>query len=806
MVEVVAEGHSRATESLILGVSSVDVGSPLTPADIAETIRRLYRLGIFSNIRVDAEQVEGGFKVFIVVSELPKLVGIEFEGNKKIKEGDLREKIGLGVGGYISPFLVSESRNRITEEYASRGYFQAIVKPSLLYNADSTEATLSIEVIEKSKVKVEKVIITGNVRVRAGDLVGKMRNRKRGFLKSSDFAQDKFQEDLEKVIAEYHKRGFIDAHMVSDSMAIDSLRNRMTIYLELYEGPQYYFGGAEFAENNILDSSYLTRLMTYKSGDVFNEEKYEESLFELYFAYQDIGHLHVNILDERNTRADSIIDITYRINEGLPSKINLVKIVGNTKTKEKVIRRELSALPGQTYNRSRLIRSIRDVMALNYFENVIPTPVSLPNGDVDLEFEVKEKQTGQISAGAGYNSQDKVVGTLGMGIPNFRGNGQNLTFNIEFGRNRNSMMVSFTEPWMFGRPTLFGTDVYTTNRRWFTDYTEGRKGGSLKLGRRLRWPDNYFRIFASYRLERNRFHDFSDLFEASSRYKRIDVSTWQELDTNPESTTYLDTLNLISRDTTFYEPYPGSIVEYDERWRTSSRFAVTVTRDSRNLPEFATSGSLFTYTLENTGGLLGGFWEYQKHRISIAKFFPLFWNMALATKVEYGVVTSPAGDDHILVTDRFTPGGTTYQGVIRGYDDGVLTPDSVISLADTLRTLNWDGNPNDSNSQIISTTVDLNSRQTRVRGKYLLTSNIELQIPISERQIYALVFFDAGNSWLHRKKIKPFTGVYKAWGFGFRIVVPGIGTIGFDFAKPLDEFRGVIGGWKPHFQMGTTFR
>ncbi len=793
MVAVEMEGNRIASNTLILGVSSIQEGVSLTPTLVAETIRRLYGLGIFSDVSIEAEEVTGGLKVYIVVKELPKLSGLEFHGNKKFKTKKLKRKLGLGVGGYISPYLIQQKVNEIHEMYAKKGYFQAKITPELKYNADSTEAELIFNIKENTKVKVEKVVLTGNVRVPAKKLIKKMRNRKHGFLRSSDFSEEDYDEDLEKIVQEYHKRGFIDAYIVSDSTSIDTTRNRMTIYLEVYEGPRYYFGKAHFKSNEVIKTPLLRKQLKFKEGDVFNDKKYTESLEQLYAVYSDQGYLHVRIMDERSTRADSIIDITYDITEGLPSHVRLVNIVGNRKTKEKVIRREISMLPGEIFNRSLLIRSIRDVMALNFFENVEPTPLPLPNGDVDLEFKVKEKPTGQISAGAGYNSQDKLVGTIGMAIPNFRGNGQNLSFNIDIGSRRNSFSLSFTEPWLFGRPTLFGVSAFAMNRRWFTDYTEGRRGGSVRIGRRLRWPDNYFRLYAAYRLEQTRFFDFDDTFIQSNSYRSY---YWYDASSGDD---------VPNRDmligSKYYDPYPGSLLEFEDQWLTASRFSLTVVRDSRNLPEFATSGTKVAYTIENIGGILGGFWNYQKHDITVAKFFPVIGDIALAAKVEYGVITSPKGDNRILITDRFTPGGTAYDGIVRGYDDGSLTPDSIVIrdtsfyYADTNAVIGVD--------PPLDTTFT--SYTTRVRGKYMLITNVELQVPLVPNQIYGLLFFDAGNSWLHRSDIKPFTGLYKGIGFGFRIRMPGMGTLGFDFGYPLDDVEGQKRSLKPHFQFGTTF-
>jgi outer membrane protein insertion porin family len=800
VVDIEVVGNRVATPSLILGVSSIQKGMPLSPTMIEETIRRLYGLAIFSDVTIEAEQVTGGLKIYIVLKELPKLAGLHITGSEKIKPKDILEKLRLGVGGYISPSLIFEKQEEIRTMYTDKGYFQAKVTPELVYSADSAEATLTYKVEERSKVKVENVVMTGNMRVPSKELVGKMRNRHRGFLKSSDFAQDKYEDDMQKVIDEYHKKGYLDAYMISDSTSIDSVSNRMTVYVNVYEGPLYYFGKSTFKNSEELKPAMLAKTLKYKEWQVFNSDTYDKTIQEIYSAYQEIGHLHCRVDDQKTTRADSIIDVTYDITEGLPSHINLVRIVGNTKTKDKVIRRELSVLPGQTFSRTLLIRSVRDAMALNYFSNVEPAPIDLPNGDVDLEFKVAEKQTGQISAGAGYNSTDKLVGNLGLGIPNLGGNGQSLSINLERGANLNSISLSFTEPWMFGRPTLFGADLFSTNRRWYDEYTEGRQGGAARVGRRLRWPDNYFRVFASYSLERNRFNDFDPTFQASNSYKYKYVVDHKDKDTANLLVYHTLGDNDVFDRNVLIGPYPGSVLE-DSTWQVASQFSFTVTRDSRNLPEFATKGSQLSYTFEHAGGILGGYWHYQKHSFTVAKFVPLFWKLALAAKAQYQFISSPDGDNRILLSDRFTPGGTNYDGIVRGFDDGSLTPDSLVRQGDTIilirDTLKNDG--------LDTTIVPVTGPYSvRVRGKYMFTTNWEIQLPIAKQQFYTILFFDAGNSWLYRKDV--LKKLYSGAGIGFRIVVPGIGTIGFDFARPLVVKSGQGKGWKAHFQIGTTFK
>jgi outer membrane protein insertion porin family len=429
-------------------------------------------------------------------------------------------------------------------------------------------------------------------------------------------------------------------------------------------------------------------------------------------------------------------------------------------------------------------------MQLNYFSNVTPDITPLPSGDVDVVVEVEEKPTAQISAGAGYSATDKFVGTLGLGIPNFRGMGQNLSLNIDIGSQRNSYSISFTEPWAFSTPTLVGTNLYYTNRQWYSDYTEGRRGGSFRIGRRLRWPDDYFSIVARYQIEDDRFYDFSSNYSDAHSYM------------TRETYIYVDTIgDTISHSNVFYGgPLPNSLTRFNENWFSSSSVQFTLTRDSRDLPEFSTRGSDISYSIEIVGGWLGGYWKYRKHVLTAAKFIPVLGKIALAGKLTLGAITAQ-NDLNILEFDRFSPGGTDYFGIVRGYESGSLTPDTIITTNN--RKYYYSGS--DLSQPPDSVTTQTNTYKTTVRGKYLMVGNLELQIPISENQLYGILFFDAGNSWLNSSDIK-INDLYKGVGLGFRLVVPGIGTIGFDFGYSLDERSDQKKGWKPHFQIGTTFR
>jgi len=805
VVDIKVVGSKVASSNLILSVIGFSKGDQLTSTMTQDAVRRLYGLGFFKDISIEAEEVTGGLALTIKVSELPKLSAISIKGNKKVKTKDLLDAIRLETGKFVSPNLIFEKKNEILALYADKGYFLTEVLPKLDYTDDSSRVLLTFDISEGSKVKVEEVILTGNKINKAKDIIKKMRNRKRGFLLSSNYDRDKYADDKDKIIEFLHGRGFLDAYLKSDSIVIDSLRNRMKIYLDIYEGPRYYFGKTEYNGNEIFTDKILDKVLKYKEREIFSSEKFEESISEIYFLYQEKGYLYVRLMDDRITR-DSIIDISFDIVEGLPSEVNLVKITGNTKTRERVIRREMAIRPGQVFHRSLLIRSIRNITQLNYFANVVPDIASLPSGDVDILIEVEEKPTGQISAGAGYSGQDKFSGIFGLGIPNFRGMGQNLSFSINIGERRNSYSLSFTEPWAFGTPTLLGTDLYYTNRRWYEDYTEGRRGGSIKIGRRLKWPDDYFTVYSRFRLEDDRYHDFSEGYrlshsELTRQFAQFDSTFTTDLGVDSIGTVYYDAY-------VYGDPLPSSLERFDEGWNRAASIQFSISRDSRNLPEFATKGSIIAYTFAKTGGnILGGYWKYQQHEFSYSKFIPIWGKLALAGKIRIGAISAD-DDSKILEFDRYSPGGTGFDGIVRGYDDGSLTPDTVSHSSVRYEYFSGDSlnvRPDLTNGNPDSTINTVSTYTAKVRGKYMLVGNLELQMPIIENQLYGLLFFDAGNSWLHKKDIN-ITHVYRGIGFGFRLVVPGIGTIGFDFGYPLDKRAGQEKGWHPHFQVGSTFR
>ncbi len=755
IADVVVEGAVTADPKLVMSVSGLAAGKSIAREDLQAAVRQVYALGLFEDVRIEGEDQAGRLKAIIKVKELPTLGKIVLKGSDKIKEKDLA--LPLKTGQKIGKSKLKDGESVIKKAYQEKGYFLVTVKSSFEPGVAEGEVNAVFEVDEQSPVKVGAVEIVGNKQVYADELTKKMSNKPRGFFRSifggGKFNREKYQEDLRSITEQYRKKGYIDAVIVEDSIILNEEKTHVTIQITVNEGPRYYFGSSAFTGMSVIPEERLRKSLKYSPGDVYNQEKFEESEQNIYNAYLEEGYLYVRLIEDTKTQ-DSIVNITYEISEGVPAHINRVDIVGNTKTKDKVIRRELALYPGQIFRRSLLERSLRNVMLLNYFSNATPEFSQLPDGRVDLTVRVEEKPTGQIQVGGGYSEQDKFVGTVDLGIPNLFGNGQNANFLVEFGKRRQSYRVGFTEPWLFDTPTSVGFDISHLERTYddpfisgTEDFTQNSTGLSTRLGRRLKWPDDYFTVYWNYRLEDFKYTDFSD-------------STLEA--------TYQFSDGLISA-TSF-----------------------TIGRDSRDLPEFATRGSRASYRAEFAGGVIGGDWSYTKHNFTYSIYKKLWKGFTFSPTWNVGLIQGGAGRKSVPYSELFYAGGIRSDGMIRGYRDrSIVAFQDTNTVATRAATASGDFIGN----------LDYSPIDT-ARGQALYVINAQIVFPVVAQQIHGLLFFDAGNVWLNATDIDPFD-LWTSYGFGFRLAVPGMGLLGFDFGIPLrGDDKGKL---KPHFQFGGSF-
>ena len=745
---------------LIFNSSGLVSGEILTAGKLQDAIKKIYALGIFSDVAIEGELSSGGVELLIEIVSYQRVSKIDFKGNNKIKDKTLTKEITISEGRIVSPGTIKSNVERIKKLYEDKGYLMVSIESDVEPDPDYPDkAILTFRIVEGRKVKVRDITFIDNNEFTDDKLRSKMSTKKNSFFRSGTFDREKYREDKQKIIDFYKNEGFIDVVITADSIIYaDAERMKYSIFagttyvavpdlfLKIYidEGERYYFGKFSWEGNTIYSDKKIGSVFKIKEGQKYNQGKYSDMLFKLYELYQDEGYWYVQI-DEKKTPRDKTLDTHFYITENQPVYVRMINIEGNTKTLDKVIRRELKIKPNTIFKRSVLGRSLREVMMLNFFANVTPDWTILDNGNIDLIVNVEEKPTGQFNVGAGYSARDNLVGTLGIGWPNFLGGGQTLTFDSDFGKKRNTFSVSYFDPWFLDTPILLGISIYHQERETYDWFTEQRRGGSLRLGRRLRWPDNYFKVFTRYRVEEVKYYSISQGYiNANALYAySVDKINWPLI---------------------------------------SSVFSLTVERDSRNLSMFATKGSSVFWIGELAGTFLQGDWDYWKQTFGFEYYYTPFWKLTFGLRGKFGIMDGIYGGDSdrsIPYSERFTPGGTDPDGIIRGYEDSRIGPTT--------------------------------ESGGYVGGRSLVVYNLELTIPIVEQQFYSLLFADAGNAYKTGDELKDniYRNFYRSVGFGFRVVAPMIGVIGFDFGIPLDIPPGGTAddryNLRPHFQIGRGF-
>lgn len=412
-----------------------------------------------------------------------------------------------------------------------------------------------------------------------------------------------------------------DYPVVKYSDIVTSSKVRLHYILE--EGQRYYAGNFAFTGNEVLSTKFLESRVSLDSGDVFDFSEYQMMNMLLTNSYREDGYLFVRMDEKKTYIQDSIINITYDVTEGLPAQIRKVIVSNNTKTKDRVIRREVKLYPGDTYRQSLMERSFRDIMQLNFFDNVIPDIRPVNEQDVDLVFDVTEKEagTGTFSAGVAFSQSDGFVLTSSVAIPNCcMGDGRLANLNLEYGPSKKSATLGFTEPWFLDTPTKLGGSLnYTWYEGSYDDSDIIQYGGSVFVGRRLKWPDDYFYAQASYYWQNNLQGDNVD--ESMILYSGIESSV-----------------------------------------------GVSLSRDDKNLPQFPTDGSRYVLSARYSG--IGGDFQYVKSSLSVKWWFPIWKDLALRLESETGAI-SGVGKNTIQYNSLYRMGGMLgYQGKLRGYSAG----------------------------------------------------------------------------------------------------------------------------------------
>jgi outer membrane protein insertion porin family len=720
-VEVRVQGLETLDSLFVLRTAGLATGTTHSSIDLSEAVKRLYRAGLVDDVEVLETTSAVGRILTLVIKERPPLTAIGFTGNRHLKDEELEEKIPLIKGQRVNRARLESYAAMLTREYRDLGYLKAQIDVDTTVEDAGIAVTYRID--EGPKVTVRDIQILGTSAFPPSRVAKEMKLKPKGFLRSGKYDKEKLEESLDAIERFYRKRGYLDAAVTQHRLEYMADGKNVAVVIEVDEGRQFTVGTiAVDAEDSLaFVSEHLLSRLKLESGEAFDYEKFENGIRSIYEMFQEQGYLWARVIPVES-RDSTRIDYTLDIRQGPPAVVRLINVEGNTRTKEKVIRRELLIYPGQRFRRSALVRSHREVYNLGFFEDVqVDFENPTTEGEVDFLVEVKEKSSGQFNFGITYSSMSRLMGFIQLAHPNVMGNAWHVNLRWEFGRYSKNIEFGFTEPWLLGTPTRAGFDVYSTSRNiYYADYREKRRGAGVHVGRPLPWLD-YFSAYVAYSL-----HDVQ--VDPDNDY------TGPELPTN---------------------------------WQTTSRTVWRLVRDSRDNFLDPREGSRTSLTFELAGGPFGGDIAYRKHEIQTSWLAALSQYLVLNTRVRLGSVAGFPDLEDVPIYEKFRPGGTSVDGVIRGYDDYSLGP------------------------------VDATGYATG--GRALATFAAELRIPVVPEQIDLLAFFDAGNAWRSIGEIN-LEEMKRGAGVGIRINTGIMGIIGLDYGYGFDRDQP---GWKPHFQFGS---
>ncbi len=817
VVAIKVEGAKTVDAELVKRGFNVPLGSRYSLDAVRRGIHRLYDLGFFSDVAVEGDRVPGGVQLTIRVVENPRVGSVEYSGLHKIDEKDLAKALGPAVTGKMADErLLAKVERSIHQEYAKKGYTRAQVKARYTPADSESRRVLLVEVTEGPKVRVEAIRFYGLKRMDGGKLKGAMKQGTKGFLKGGVLKPDVVAEDIKRIENEMAKHGFRDGKVVSYEIVQLKQSDRVRVDFKMEEGPLYTFGNVSWEGNKAIATPTLQAANHVETGQIFNQEKVQKTIEDMYGAYADRGYIYGSIQPDFASR-DTVVDVTFNIIENKPSHIHDIIITGNTRTKEKVIRRQLSLAPGDLFRRNLLIRSTRELQQLGYFSNIVPDsdPAGADTGgtDIDLKLNVEERQVGTASAGFGFSSSVGLTGFAELGHTNLFGNGQTLNLRMERGQTGTNAELSFTEPWFMSTPTTVGVDLFNTTRKYQSsnlDLENATTGGALRVGRPI--PIPYTRVFATYRLENQTVTD-----EAA----KTSVTATQR--------------NFLT----------GFLL--NQETQLTSSLTLQLVRNSTNHYLYPTTGSNSKLRTEFSGGPVGGDQTFQKYELDIARYLPTVtvgkWKPIFMARGRFGAVGEafrkvpliPTGftkndqlegavwqdiqvgyGAHIRVpvpyhlqhfepetNELFRLGGTTYNA-FRGYDDFEIVPDQNVTrrffVTETTVT-----RPDSTTYKTYSVNPDAIFYPG---GKYMSVLTGEWQFPIVD-PVHALFLGDLGGTWNDLGDFR-WDSLHRSLGFGIRVEVPLLGLIGFDYAYGFDRLDRRTGlynrsGWQPHIQFGRVF-
>ena len=785
-------GTKYLDKETIIILSKLIKGERVTlPGEVtASAIKNLWAQGLFDDVRLNVDRIVGDSVFFdIEVVERPRLTAFEILGVGKSQKTDISEKLADKAGKTIVNDNLYNTTSAIVKKYMlDKGYFftkiEYVSKPDP--NAENS-VILQVNVNKGKRVKVHEINFEGNKDFKSSKLRKYLKKTKQqAFYKvfgSGKFSKEKYEEDKVKLIAKMQEKGYRDAAILKDSIYQYSDK-AIGIKINVHEGPKYYFGNISWVGNAKYGTPILEKIFGIEKGQIFSEEKLEAKLRgsangdDVSSLYLNDGYLTFNIDPVQTKIHNDTVDIEMRIYEGPQYTNNKISIIGNTITNDRVVLREIRTKPGEKFSKADLVRSVREIGQLGNFDESKTNPIPKPNvadGTVDIEYHVEEKPSDQIELSGGFGG-GRVIGTLGLTFNNFslrnifngnaykplpKGDGQKLSLRGQTnGKYYQSYSFSFSEPWFGGKkPVSFGVSAFTSlqsNALPSSDanaYKIRLNGVSFSLGRKLKWPDNWFSLVHTINLNQYILNNYRGyLFSTGTSYN----------------------LNLTQE----------------------------IARDSRNHNIFPTGGSYIKFTIQATPpySLLNNvnyaiasdkqrykFTEYHKWKFESQWFQTITGKLVLKAQAQFGFLGSYNSAVGQSAFERFKLGGDGMQG----FD--FLQGSELIAMRGY------------SNNSVVPVGANINNAQTS--GSPIFTKYVmELRYPVINSQqatAFVTAFAEGGNTWNKFSDYNPFN-VRRSLGIGAKIFLPIFGLLGIDYGYGFDKIPGIPDANKGQFHFSIA--
>ncbi|MCK7590400.1 BamA/TamA family outer membrane protein [Subsaxibacter sp. CAU 1640] len=811
--EISVTGNTNFSEQTVITYSGLRKGEEISipGEEISAALKKLWNSKLFSAIDIYLAKVEGNVAYLeINLIDLPELNELEIDGVKKSKKEGIIKDNKLNKGVKVTENLITTTRNYLVNKYKKDGFYNASVDIKTVEVTDSIEkrrVNMSIDIDKGEKIKVKKITFNGNEQISDKKLRKAMKNTKQKnpirIFKRSKYVQDDYKEDLVSVIDKFKENGYRDARIISDSI-IKNNDKTISIVVNVEEGEQYKFGKITFVGNSAFTDRQLQSLLGINEGDTYNGVELKKRIADdsrpdaadLTNLYQNNGYLFSSINPVEVSADGNVIDMEIRIIEGKPAYFNNVTVVGNEKTNDKVIYRELRTRPGQLYKKENVVRTIRELGQLGFFDAQKISPnFKNPNptdGTLDMEYSVVESGSSQIELQGGYGGGG-FIGTLGLSFNNFAikdifngeaykpipsGDGQSLALRLQASRFFQTYSFSFMEPWLGGkRPVQFSTSLSHTKQFLYNPQTRDADkdrrfnitGITVGLARRLTVPDDYFTLsqaisFQHYNLKNYNtgLFTFGDGYSNNLAYT-VGLSrnnTWND-PIYPEGGSNFSVTAKLSLP---YSLFNG--VDYEALKNERDEL------DPTDADDYARIGEIDQERYK---------WlEFYKIKSKFDWYQSLVKKLVLKSSLEFGYLGAYNNNRGVIPFERFFVGGD-------GLGNYSLDGREAIALR---------GYPNQSLS-------------SQDGGSIYNKFSMELRYPITlegQAKIFVLGFLEGGASFDNFRDYNPFA-IQRSAGLGLRIFMPAFGLLGIDFGHGFDPLPGETtkNGWETHFIIGQQF-